>query len=121
SYAHTFFVGEDGVLVHNADSEHGNSASSTKPHHMYDIYDKNSGGVAKTGISGGPIQHCGKSQRKQNLVRNLNRAAGYVRYDSRLVAQSLPGSTRRDMLNAERVRAAQHRSNREPMNEHFYP
>ena len=114
---HTYLVGVDGVVVHNG---HGNSASSTKPQHGYEIFDTITGQIMKPGISGGCINKSGKSQRAQSQVNKHNRN-NPGQYDSRVVVQSTPGATRQDMLNWERQRAEDLRAAGEKLPFHTYP
>ena len=85
---HCYFVGSGEVLTHNscvtdsAKPSHGNSDASTKPQHGYEIYDKETGDVAKTGISGQPLNKNGTSPRANGQVNELNRGAGYEKYSA---------------------------------------
>jgi len=85
------------------------------------FFEKTTQAVAKTGVSGGNILSCGRSKRANRQASKLNEAAGFAKYDSRVVAQSVPGSTRRDILDFEKQRADFHRDNGEPMGQHKYP
>ncbi len=55
---------------------HGNSNSSMKLQHGYDIYNTQTGDVVKTGISGQSLNLNGTSPRANRQVNALNRAAG---------------------------------------------
>lgn len=48
SNARTFFIGQDGVLVHNV---HGNSRESPLEQFLYEIYDKTTGLTRKYGVT----------------------------------------------------------------------
>ena len=54
---------------------HGNSESSPKPQHRYEISDQ-SGDVVKTGISGGTLNKDGMSSRANRQVNKLNKSKG---------------------------------------------
>ena len=60
---------------------HGNSKLSTKAQHAYDIIDKRTNKVVKTGVSGGKIKN-GKSLRAEAQVRKWNREEKAVVYES---------------------------------------
>ena len=82
---HTYYVSEEGALVHNSCSVHGNSRLSTKPQHGYEIYNKKTGDVGKTGISGQPLNKNGTSPRANTQVNKLNKLAGEDIYAARAV------------------------------------
>ena len=83
---HCYFVGDAEVLTHNAcpvtdtSNPHGNSNASTKPQHGYEIYDKESGDVVKTGISGQELNKDGSSPRANQQVNAWNKEAGHEKY-----------------------------------------
>lgn len=91
SVGHTFFVGEEGWLVHNTcGSIHGNSRNSTKPQHGYEIYETGNGNIVKTGISGTPLTKDGKSKRAKRQVQAWNWVEGKGKYDARVVKTDMP-------------------------------
>ncbi|WP_236339658.1 hypothetical protein [Paenibacillus plantiphilus] len=51
----------------------GNSKASTKPQHGYEISEKATGDVAKTGISGQPLNKNGTSPRTNSQVNKWNK------------------------------------------------
>ena len=71
-------------------SVHGNSKISTKPQHGYEIYNKKTGDVVKTGISGQPLNKNGTSPRANTQVNKLNKLAGEDIYDARIVIEDMP-------------------------------
>ncbi len=85
---HCYFVGNGEVLTHNAcvtDSAketHGNSNASEKSQHGYEIFEKKTGDVAKTGISGQELNQNGSSPRANQQVNAWNKEAGYDKYAS---------------------------------------
>lgn len=87
---HTYFVGEQSFLVHNDCTVHGNSKTSTKPQHGYEIYNKETGDVVKTGISGQAINKNGTSPRANSQVNRLNKGIGSDVYDARIVITNIP-------------------------------
>jgi len=89
---------------------HGNSKCSEAAQHLYEIYEKVSGRVVKTGISGGKVNKNGKSYRAQSQVNKLNKKNGFEKYDSRIVDEVPAGPGARDKIlrkekeNADRLR-----------------
>lgn len=71
-------------------SVHGNSKTSTKPQHGYEIYNKKTGDVVKTGISGQTLNQNGTSPRANTQVNKLNKLAGEDIYDARIVIEDMP-------------------------------
>lgn len=69
---------------------HGNSKASTKVQHGYEIYNKETGDVVKTGISGRPLNKNGTSGRANIQVNRFNRDAGADIYAARIVEPSIP-------------------------------
>ena len=68
---------------------HGNSKLSTKPQHGYEIYNKNTGDVVKTGISGSPLNKNGTSRRANIQVNKLNKAEGEDIYGAKVVEKDM--------------------------------
>jgi len=67
-----------------------NSKTSTKPQHGYEIKDKVTGDVGKTGISGQPLNKNGTSPRANSQVNKLNKQAGYNKYEADVVNPNIP-------------------------------
>lgn len=85
---------------------HGNSKLSTKAQHAYDIIDKRTDKVVKTGISGGKIRKDGKSYRAEQQVRKWNKEEGGYIYESEITHQEPAGAGARDkILKYEKDRA----------------
>lgn len=64
--------------------------TSTKPQHGYEIYNKKTGDVVKTGISGQSLNKNGTSPRANTQVNKLNKLAGEDIYDARIVIENMP-------------------------------
>ena len=96
---HTFFVGVDGVVVHNG---HGNSAASTSAQILYEIFDIASQATQKFGVTGCAPNKSGGYRRPQSQLRP---GEGYR------VKESFPSGpdVRRDVLAAERNAVQNHR------------
>ncbi len=67
---HVYFVGQDGVLVHNT-YPHGNSLLSSASNHGYAIFDAVTGKVLKFGISSQRIAGNGQSYRVTSQLRQM--------------------------------------------------
>ena len=95
---------KDGVKIVKA--VHGNSKASTRAQHAYDIIDKFTGEIVKTGVSSGKIRKDGKSYRAESQVRKWNRLAGEDRYESVITHKEPAGKNARDKIyNYEKDRA----------------
>ena len=86
---------------------HGNSKASTKAQHAYDIIDKHTRKVVKTGISGGGVRKSDdKSMRAEQQVRVWNKEAGEDRFKSEITYSVPEGEGARDrILEYEKKRA----------------
>ncbi len=82
-------------------SPHGNSKTSPNLQHRYEIFEKSSGDVVKTGISGEPLNQNGTSKRANGQVNKLNAAEGEEIYGARVKETDLPG--RQAGLDAEQA------------------
>ena len=69
---------------------HGNSKLSTKSQHGYEIYNRETGDVVKTGISGQKLNLNSTSPKANSQVNKLNKSIGRQLYDSRIVATDMP-------------------------------
>ncbi|MGM9776821.1 MAG: RHS repeat-associated core domain-containing protein [Prevotella sp.] len=99
-------VGDVKDVVKIVKNVHGNSKLSTKAQHAYDIIDKRTGKVVKTGISGGKIRKDGKSYRAEQQVRKWNKEEGGDIYESKITHQEPAGAGARDkILKYEKDRA----------------
>ena len=70
---------------------HGNSKTSQKVQHGYEIYKNKNGDVVKTGISGQPLNKNGTSPRANSQVYKWNRDAGSQVYSARIVKTNMLG------------------------------
>ena len=99
-------VGDVKDVVKIVKNVHGNSKLSTKAQHAYDIIDKRTDKVVKTGISGGKIRNDGKSYRAEQQVRKWNKEEGGYIYESEITHQEPAGAGARDkILKYEKDRA----------------
>ena len=127
---HTYYVGTLGVWVHNVDdcgmpvpsganpksNVNGNSRNSQKPQHGYEIFDSQTGDVAKTGVSGQPLTVNGASPRASRQVNKFNSEGGD--FEARVVAKS---DNRSDILGWERQNAERLRREGNSMTKHKRP
>ena len=98
---------------------HGNSAQSTKIQHGYEIFDKQSGDVVKTGISGQNLNLNGTSPRANVQVNAWNKDAGFDQYAARVVKTGMPNRT--SALNWEANNASMLKNAGNSMNRHIRP
>ena len=94
----TGFGDEAGKLGKALGIVHGNSKSSTKAQHAYDIIDKETGRVVKTGVSGGKITKEGKSYRGESQARKWNREEGTDKYESKITHKEPEGEGAREQI-----------------------
>jgi RHS repeat-associated protein len=86
---------------------HGNSATSTRAQHGYEIVDTNTGQVVKVGVSGGPRTAAGGSRRADTQANRWNRGVDKPGlYEGRVVAEVPEGpGSRQAILDWERERS----------------
>ena len=107
-------VGDVKDVVKILKNVHGNSKLSNKAQHAYDIIDKRTDKVVKTGISGGKIRKDGKSYRAEQQVRKWNKEEGRYIYESEITHQEPAGAGARDkILKYEKDRANNLRERKE--------
>jgi RHS repeat-associated protein len=70
---------------------HGNSRASTKSQHRYEIRDKTTGDVKKTGISGQELNKDGSSPRANSQVNAINKAEGANKVEASVKETNIPG------------------------------
>ncbi|ARU63977.1 hypothetical protein CBW65_19940 [Tumebacillus avium] len=122
---HSYFVSDLKVWVHNEKCDavksliHGNSKASTKEQHGYEIFEKETGDVVKTGISGQKLNKNGSSPRANSQVNKWNKQAGNEKYQADVVAPQIPN--RQDALEWERNNAQELWENGNSMNRHQRP
>lgn len=88
---------------------HGNSRLSTRPQHLYEIYDTRNGDVVKAGISGRPLNQNGTSPRANSQVNKWNREDGEGAYAARILDDEIPGraeALEREASHANELREA---------------
>ena len=68
----------------------GNSHTNEKPHHLYIIFDKETGDIDKYGISSDPIEEDGLSGRIKLQLELFNRIARWHRFYAEILHQNIP-------------------------------
>ena len=129
---HTYYVSEQKVLVHNmcgvttkassvktSSTVHGNSKASNKIQHGYEIYEIDSGKIAKVGISGQPLNKNGTSPRANRQVNKFNKLEGEDVYAARIMEKNMPN--RQEALNWEYEQSMKRYAEGEEMLKHKYP
>ena len=108
-------IGKDVKAIKNAiKAVNGNSKASKKAQHVYEIFEKGTDNVVKTGISGGKVSKTDKSYRATRQVNKWNKAEGKSKYDSRIVDKIPAGkgarqeALRKEKINAEKLRKDGH-------------
>jgi len=71
-------------------SFNGNSYENEKPHHLYIIFDKETGDLDKYGISSEPIESGGLSSRIKIQLDLFNRIAGWHRFYAEILYHDIP-------------------------------
>jgi hypothetical protein len=93
---------------------HGNSLRNDKPHHLYEIRDKEKGEVFKYGISSGPIDEEGQSLRMRIQVEILNLGANWLRYFARILIRGIAGRKKAKEIENQHIQAFQDKNGRKP-------
>ena len=102
-------------------SVHGNSKASTQAQHAYDIINKKTNKVIKTGINGGQIKN-GKSVRAETQVKKWNKESGDGTYKSEITHHEPAGEgSRARILDYEKERANVLREELKAENKHKRP
>jgi hypothetical protein len=71
-------------------SFHGNSKLNDKPHHLYDIFDKEEDIIFKYGISAEPIGIDGLCKRMHLQLKLMNLVAGWKRFTAHILIYNIP-------------------------------
>jgi len=110
------FATQKGRISESNKEVNGNSKSSTKGQHNYDIKDTKTGNVVKTGTSGGKETKNGESYRGNSQANKWNKQEGTPgRYESETTNRVPPGrGARQSALDYEKTRANQVRDQLDP-------
>lgn len=77
---------------------HGNSNKNTKPHHLYEIRDKEEDDIFKYGISDNQIDDDGLSRRIRRQLTILNAAVGWLRFFANILKTDISGRKKAKQL-----------------------
>ena len=83
--------------------QHGNSLDNSKPHHLYEIEDKEEKDIFKYGISFDAIEEDGLSKRLRKQVNFMNLVAGVVRFVGRILLRDITGRQKARDLEDEHI------------------
>lgn len=84
---------------------HGNSYRNEKPHLLYVIYDKETGGVDKYGITDDPLEEDGLSGRIREQLDLFNRIAGWQRFYAEVLMTGIPGRRKAREIETSHIKA----------------
>ncbi|NUO02314.1 MAG: hypothetical protein HUU01_17045 [Saprospiraceae bacterium] len=84
--------------------DHGNSNRNKKPHHLYEIRDSLDDDVFKYGISHGPVDKDGYSNRMRIQVDFLNLGVKWLRFFGRIILFDIPGRKEAKRIEREHIR-----------------
>ena len=84
---------------------HGNSKKSKRPHHLYEIRDRDRNDVFKYGICGKPLNRDGSSPRANKQVSLFNVVVGAVKFFARILLVNIPGRKRAREIEDEYIEA----------------
>ncbi len=82
---------------------HANSHQNQAPHHLYEIRDRERGGVYKYGICGELLLPDGSSRRANRQVREFNRLVGSARFYAQILLFDIPGRLRAEEMEEEKI------------------
>ncbi|MCB9291545.1 MAG: hypothetical protein H6559_00200 [Lewinellaceae bacterium] len=88
-----------------AKETHGNSQKSKRPHHLYEIRDKEENDVLKYGICGKPLNRDGSSPRANEQVSLFNAILGVARFFARILLTNIPGRKKAREIEDEYIEA----------------
>ena len=93
---------------------HGNSRKNKKPHHLYEIIDKEVDDVFKYGISAEQIGKDGLSRRIRSQLTLMNTIAGIMRFFARIIIRDIPGRKEARSLEDAHIKAYQQKHGKPP-------
>jgi URI fold toxin 2 len=93
---------------------HINSNQNMKPHHLYEIIDKEGEDVFKYGISFEPIGKDGTSGRMRKQVSFLNRIYEWTRFFGRIIIFDIPGRKEARKIETKHIKDYEEKNGRKP-------
>lgn len=94
---------------------HGNSKKNKRPHHLYEIADKELNDTFKYGISCEPIEKDGLSERVRLQLDLMNLIAGWARYFGRIILRNIPGNKKARIIEDEFIDTYHRKNGRNPI------
>ncbi len=74
-------------------------------HHLYVIYDKQTGDIDKYGITDDPLEEDGLSGRTKEQLDLFNRIAGWERFFAEILYKDIPGRKKAREIERAHIRA----------------
>lgn len=74
------------------DKSHGNAKKNKRPHHLYEIRDREEKNVFKYGICGRTLKKDGSSKRANSQVNLFNRVVGWTRFFANVLMTNISGN-----------------------------
>lgn len=93
---------------------HGNSHQNMEEHHLYEIRDRERGGVYKYGICGDPLTADGSSPRANKQVRLFNRVVGWARFLANVLLTGIAGRLKAEKKEKEYIEKYEKKYGRKP-------
>lgn len=93
---------------------HGNARKSPRPHHLYEIIDREYNDVYKYGICGRPLNKDGSSKRANTQVKEYNRLVGWARFFANVLLTGILGNKRAREIEDEYIDAYEREHGRKP-------
>lgn len=84
-------------------SKHGNSHTNTNAHHLYCIYENDTGAILKFGITDDPLDEKGLPYRVKVQLRWANIAAGYMKFSAKILITEIPGRIEAERIEREHL------------------
>lgn len=94
---------------------HGNSKKNKRPHHLYEIGDKELNDTFKYGISCEPIGKDGISERARIQLDLMNLIAGWARYFVRILIRNIPDNAKARIIEKEFIATYKRKHGRNPI------
>ncbi len=94
--------------------KHGNSNKNEKPHHLYEIFDKQKKEVFKYGISSNSIDEDGLSKRVKNQVALFNRLVNWTRFIGKIIIKNITGRIKAKEIEREYIEAFERKHGKKP-------
>jgi hypothetical protein len=91
-----------------------NSNHDMKPHHLYEIIDKEGEDVFKYGISFEPIGKDGMSGRMRKQISFLNRIFEWARFFGRIIIFDIPGKKAAREIETKHIKDYEEKNGRKP-------